>query len=984
MDLRSSGGTFQERAAAFAALRTIWGGHRLRGVGIARIFAGTVGAAGHASPEKRLRALATEWGDLDRKAAKIFRQAVEAVDRHRQQEGRPKLDAELHALAAPLTRARALQDDRNKRSVLIREVREALAWTGVQLLQPDLVILDEFQRFRELMDETSDDWTGALARSLFKYEHKDFGRATRVLLLSATPYVMHTTSAEAAAGSDRHYEDFLATYRFLANGLPGVDAVVKQEELKARLSHLRTSILDAQITGAGPVQTAMAEVSTHLTEVMVRTERLSSTIDHNGMLTTIHDPVGPPTPTALVQYVDCARVAEHLRAHSVVSTADVMEYWKSAPYTLSFLGGHEYMLSKGLRERSEAGGDDDELERLLRTSTALLPWRVIDRYKKLDPANGRLECLWSDLFDAGAHRLLWMPPACPYYAKGGRFETAEARALTKRLIFSSWNLVPTVVSTLTSFEAERRLHDEAKRAGATVTTYSTEANRRHTRHLQLRQGTQSMTAMIHRVPSPALAELADPLVLAADLGSSDGPATWKAVYERAKGVITEALADVLPQRRGTGPGSAGWYVLAPMLLDSRNEETTGYSPRSLTDAWFGSRDEATTLKRYLLQLQDWLAVLDPGPDVAPDYAEQSPLFELEMSKLPPVPEDLEDVLTLSALASPSACAYRSLSRHFANVPVSERVQHAAAVAEAIVSLLNSWEATRIIDAYPAEGDYWYKSLHYCADGNLQSVLDEYVAMLVEWRGYDRQGDRSRALEQAVEDLETALTLRTAVYRVMRAKTGRRERDTLRGRFAVRFGDADSEDQQQQRVDAVSLAFNSPFWPFVLTSTSVGQEGLDFHLYCHAVSHWNLPSNPVDLEQREGRVHRYKGHAIRKNVGLAVGPPSGNSEPWAELFARAAAGRDGTHTTDLVPYWIYLPDHLPETQLSRIERHLPITPYSREASRIGPLLASVAFYRLAFGQPRQEELLAHVLTNITDKALRTELANVRVDLSPPIA
>ena len=219
---------------------------------------------------------------------------------------------------------------------------------------------------------------------------------------------------------------------------------------------------------------------------------------------------------------------------------------------------------------------------------------------------------------------------------------------------------------------------------------------------------------------------------------------------------------------------------------------------------------------------------------------------------------------------------------------------------------------------------------------------------------------------------------------MRAKTGRRERDTLRGRFAVRFGDADSEDQQQQRVDAVSLAFNSPFWPFVLTSTSVGQEGLDFHLYCHAVSHWNLPSNPVDLEQREGRVHRYKGHAIRKNVGLAVGPPSGNSEPWAELFARAAAGRDGTHTTDLVPYWIYLPDHLPETQLSRIERHLPITPYSREASRIGPLLASVAFYRLAFGQPRQEELLAHVLTNITDKALRTELANVRVDLSPPIA
>jgi len=62
-----------------------------------------------------------------------------------------------------------------------------------------------------------------------------------------------------------------------------------------------------------------------------------------------------------------------------------------------------------------------------------------------------------------------------------------------------------------------------------------------------------------------------------------------------------------------------------------------------------------------------------------------------------------------------------------------------------------------------------------------------------------------------------------------------------------------------RADQVRTAFNSPFWPFVLASTSVGQ-GLDFHLYCHAVVHWNLPSNPVDLEQREGRVHRFNARS----------------------------------------------------------------------------------------------------------------------------
>ncbi|MGR3479930.1 helicase-related protein [Salipiger marinus] len=69
-----------------------------------------------------------------------------------------------------------------------------------------------------------------------------------------------------------------------------------------------------------------------------------------------------------------------------------------------------------------------------------------------------------------------------------------------------------------------------------------------------------------------------------------------------------------------------------------------------------------------------------------------------------------------------------------------------------------------------------------------------------------------------------------------------------------------------RTGLVRTAFNSPFKPFVLASTSVGQEGLDFHPYCHRIFHWKLPGKPVDMEQREGRVHRYKNHAVRLNLG----------------------------------------------------------------------------------------------------------------------
>ena len=105
-----------------------------------------------------------------------------------------------------------------------------------------------------------------------------------------------------------------------------------------------------------------------------------------------------------------------------------------------------------------------------------------------------------------------------------------------------------------------------------------------------------------------------------------------------------------------------------------------------------------------------------------------------------------------------------------------------------------------------------------------------------------------------------------------------------GRFALRFSDERGDDGQAvNRRASVHRAFNSPFWPFVLASTSVGQEGLDFHLYSHAVVHWNLPANPVDLEQREGRVHRYKGHAVRKNVAAACRPAAfTGGDPWAAL------------------------------------------------------------------------------------------------------
>jgi hypothetical protein len=182
-----------------------------------------------------------------------------------------------------------------------------------------------------------------------------------------------------------------------------------------------------------------------------------------------------------------------------------------------------------------------------------------------------------------------------------------------------------------------------------------------------------------------------------------------------------------------------------------------------------------------------------------------------------------------------------------------------------------------------------------------------------------------------------------------------------------------------------MAFNSPFRPFVLATTSIGQEGLDFHQYCHRVVHWNLPSNPVDLEQREGRVHRYKGHVVRRNLALHYGLAGiGNglalSDPWETLFQRAVAERDDPEAGDLVPYWIFEP---PEEGGYKVERIIPTLPLSRELGRLERLKRSLVIYRSVIGQPRQEELVDFLTLHLLEGERREHFGEeFAIDLSPP--
>lgn len=72
--------------------------------------------------------------------------------------------------------------------------------------------------------------------------------------------------------------------------------------------------------------------------------------------------------------------------------------------------------------------------------------------------------------------------------------------------------------------------------------------------------------------------------------------------------------------------------------------------------------------------------------------------------------------------------------------------------------------------------------------------------------------------------------------------------------------------------SLRTAFNSPFPPYVLASTSVGQEGLDFHRYCDSIIHWTPPGIPAILRQREGRLDRFGSLQVRiavQQIGKAA-------------------------------------------------------------------------------------------------------------------
>ncbi len=852
---------------------------------------------------------------------------------------------------------RARDPDQQDAARLIANLRRTLASVCIGALEPDLIILDEFQRFQNLL--SSEDEDAHLARMLF--EHEQDGHAARVLLLSATPYRMCSLAEDA--GDTQHYDEFLATVRFLMG-----DDAARLAQLKVTLTAFNDSLRTLDPALPELARDLRIELQRQLSRVMARTDRVSSTDRRDSMIAT-PEKIAVPRAQDLVAYVSLQRLA------AALGQPDLVEYWRSAACPLSFLSG--YKLRDHLRQAL-----DDESPAVIAAMRGPGLFLSSNDAVDADAGHARTRALASELVTAGLHRLLWMPPALPYYAPGGPFASVGEGARTKRLLFSSWRMVPRSVSTV----LDRMLADALQR----------EAPARDTARHDEVAGDYTLG-----YPSSVFACRIDPRGLAREVVVDGGIPNFEAVAARAQPRVEAWLGEVREKFGSADDGinDPDWYWLGPALIDwcalrdgperdSAAWRTFEPLDMAMFDEEFG---DGSTWGRveHAARVSRWQAVRSGS------------------SKLGRMPADLSLTLARVAVAGPAVCALRSMTPCASSAFDSSTRQGASAVGAALLHYFGHAQSVALLSGLYDESAFWRRVLAYCGEGCLQAVLDEYFAVLRDDQPADKSGDE--ALLALVGHIDSVLRMKPAVLRPEVLKESEDGRLTLEAtsrtlRHARPLledkSPDDAEDGGPTQLTQLRSAFNSPFLPFVLSSTSIGQEGLDFHWYCHAIIHWNLPANPVDFEQRDGRIHRYRNHAVRRNIAHDWGGASQDSasgpDVWDWMFERVSeivcARR--TDLGGMRPAWVYQRGDAPAPAMTdswmgtaqgaaaNIERHVPAIPLSKDADRLVRMNQAVGCYRMVFAQPRQDDLLAHLQRSHDSAALAAIATEISIDLRPP--
>lgn len=646
-------------------------------------------------------------------------------------------------------------NDYNTTNKAITLFRIIFCKISMKELNPDLVIMDEFQRFSSLLDLEGNSEEAMLTRTFFGKEDGPF-----ILLVSATPYKPFTTLEELNENKiDEQYQDFNKLADFLFDGRE--DIVFKQvwHDYSKELCHISSDNLDILIAKKNIAEDTMYEA-------MSRTERYRNSSQDD---TYLKISTGDIASYCQMQEVlgECNKMSE---GRFGVKTLP-MEYAKSSPYLLSFMD--KYKLKEKL-----AKAYTEHPWKIKQKQQYLIKKKNINTYERIPSCNAKLDKLSNILFgekgEKHGEQLFWIPASHPYYKIPASNVFAKNHDFSKVLVFSAWEMVPRMIACMISYAIEQK-------------------------------------SISHAFPS----------------------ATYTNTKENSE---KDALDKQEGEKAGTGRLRRESLELvtccSDFLKDAYNPKA--YLGNDLKEIKAGIKENFKNTSRFTLVEQ---------PTTAKFLLEAIKLLDSNTEEKILISEDGLDTLVNMAIGSPGICFYRLLGN-------KDLAQEAAT--KICNNIFNRRYNAAVIDILynkKSVQTYFKQVIDYCVMGNLQAVLDEFAYMIDERSNGERNVEmiQKRMIESFIDrnyqEIDT-----TESFGKEKKKKWR-----IRTHYAMPYGNIRMTDQATNRANDVRLAFNSPFRPFILASTSVGQEGLDFHWYCRKIMHWNISSNPQDMEQREGRI-----------------------------------------------------------------------------------------------------------------------------------
>jgi hypothetical protein len=787
----------------------------------------------------------------------------------------------------------------------ILRARSALSLVALQnpATRPDLLILDEFHRYADLIlprpvspaNEVEIERRAVYQRLVDALLDK----ARPVLLLSATPYRLTRADGGAVPGS--RYAHLQHLIRFLY-GADQAAANLAAERLGAYHAALaRHTDRDAAVT---EVLRSKSELEAILRPIMARTERATSLEGELFKKERLETSVRRDD---LDVFGHFARAVHH-RAPRLNSW--VQPLWTSVPYPAETL--FDYVVAKGLGGRLPVTNSSEQ-----RNGPAHPQLRALVTPQDHD---GRAKS--PPIIDEQHLRLPWLPPTHPWWKLGGLWKPRAGQPPPgKALLFSRFTGTPPAVSALLS------------QVIAPTKTTAIAKGAKPVRSGFLKPGSDN--------PGPVVA-------LFVPWPQISGAIT----FERRPGQSTAAVA--LQARESFRSWLRGHRI---KVIDHATE------PRGAWQLAFGLERQVSSVAFFGSLIRShkplkgtWNHMVRTCPAVTSLSSKEA------------------DILAEWLLGAPGAVTARAVMRH--DPKVFDVVKTGKPLLEFCWRQLRPYLASRhFADLLRGPRRRGRGKARYpdalreaIIQGGFEAVLDEHLAVMT------LIGD-----DTPVGHLRTSLVSPGRVR--MRRRGGAHRTDV---HVAMPFTGAKRKDEgvrakaksggkgapQDHRSDALRGAFNSPFWPHVLCTTSVGQEGLDFHVWCDRVIHWDLPRDPVDFEQREGRIARYGSLCVRRALAQefpdAPGRAAADKSPFERVFqeAREAPPKG----LGLERWWC------PTTDKPR--RITFATPFSQSGAKLTALQDDLMRYRLGLGQPDPEQFKAFVQHfNLSNAEMRTLALNL---------